>query len=57
MAMDYGQEVDGKRAIGMVYQNRMYLFSTDASRQAFIQNPKRYAMGVLQAENTAPTRR
>ncbi len=53
LAMDYGQQADGKRALGLEYQNRMYLFSSDASRQAFVQNPTRYAAEVLQAE--APT--
>ncbi|HTQ39259.1 MAG TPA: thioredoxin domain-containing protein [Pirellulales bacterium] len=51
MAMDYGQEVSGKRALGVEYQHRIYLFSSDASRQMFSQNPNRYAAEVLQAEN------
>jgi YHS domain-containing protein len=55
MALDYGQEIDGKRALGVTYQNRMYLFSNDASRQAFERNPKRYATEVLQAENQPAT--
>jgi YHS domain-containing protein len=55
MALDYGQEVEGKRAMGVEYQNRVYLFSSDASRQAFSQNPKRYAAEVLQAENPTQT--
>ena len=50
MALDQGQQVEGKRALGVEYQNRIYLFSSDASRQAFSQNPKRYATEVLQAE-------
>lgn len=55
MAMDHGQEVDGKRALGVEFQNRIYLFSSDASRQAFSQNPKRYAAEVLQAETPSQT--
>jgi YHS domain-containing protein len=55
MALDHGQEVDGKRALGVEFQNRIYLFSSDASRQAFSQNPKRYAAEVLQAENPSQT--
>lgn len=55
MALDYGQEIDGKRALGVTYQNRIYLFSNDASRQAFERNPKRYATEVLQAENQPAT--
>jgi YHS domain-containing protein len=55
MALDYGQKIDGKRALGVTYQNRIYLFSNDASRQAFERNPKRYATEVLQAENQPAT--
>jgi protein disulfide-isomerase len=57
MALDYGQEVDGKRAMGVEYQNRIYLFSSDASRQAFSKDPKRYAAEVLQAEVPSQTTR
>jgi YHS domain-containing protein/thiol-disulfide isomerase/thioredoxin len=51
MALDYGKNIDGARALGLEYQNRIYLFSSDASRQRFMQNPQRYATEVLQAEN------
>jgi protein disulfide-isomerase len=51
MALDQGQTVDGRRQFGLQYQGRTYLFSSDASRKAFSQNPKRYAAEVLQAEN------
>jgi YHS domain-containing protein/thiol-disulfide isomerase/thioredoxin len=50
MAMDHGQDVCGKRGLGIVYQNRIYLFSSENSRQIFSQNPQRYATEVLQAE-------
>jgi YHS domain-containing protein/thiol-disulfide isomerase/thioredoxin len=55
MAMDYGQEMSGKRALGVEYQNRIYLFSNEASRQIFAKNPNRYAAEVLQAEAPNPT--
>ena len=50
-AMDYGQEIDGRRALGVEYGNRVYLFSSEATRQAFMQNRDHYAAEVLQAEN------
>ena len=31
MALDYGQEVPGNRSLGLMYQNRMYLFSSEAT--------------------------
>jgi YHS domain-containing protein len=55
MAVDYGQSVDGTRALGMEYQNRKYLFSSEASQSAFLKNPERYAAQVLQAENPGQT--
>ncbi|HZZ27837.1 MAG TPA: hypothetical protein VFE46_07490 [Pirellulales bacterium] len=55
MAIDYGQDVSGKRALGISYQNRIYLFSNEASRQIFSQNPKRYVAEVLQAESPNST--
>ena len=51
MAVDYGQEVPGTRSFGLVYQNRMYLFSSEATQKAFLQNRDRYAGQVMQAEN------
>jgi YHS domain-containing protein/thiol-disulfide isomerase/thioredoxin len=50
MALDYGQDIDGRRANGAEYQNRIYLFNSEASRRAFTQNPQRYVSEVLQAE-------
>lgn len=55
MALDYGQSVDGTRALGTEYQNRIYLFSSQASQNAFWKNPERYAAQVLQAENPGQT--
>ena len=53
--MDYGQEVPGNRSFGLMYQNRMYLFSSEASEKAFLQNRDRYAAQVMQAENQGRT--
>jgi len=55
MAIDYGQPVDGQRALGREYQGRIYLFSSEASLNAFAQNRDRYAAQVLQAENPGQT--
>ena len=54
-ALDNGQELDGKRSLGFEYQNRIYLFSSDASQKVFLQNPQRYVQEVLQAENPGRT--
>jgi protein disulfide-isomerase len=50
-ALNYGQEVEGKRSLGLTYQNRIYLFSSQETQQMFVQNRDRYATEVLQAEN------
>jgi YHS domain-containing protein len=54
-AMDFGQDIAGKRALGIEYQNRIYLFSSDASRQIFAKNPQRYVAEVMQAERATST--
>ena len=54
-ALDQGQAVDGHRQFGIQYQNRTYLFSSTATRDAFWKNPNRYAAEVLQAENPSRT--
>jgi protein disulfide-isomerase len=55
LALDYNQNVEGKRGLGVQYQGRMYFFSSESSRQVFAQNPQRYAGEVLQAENAGRT--
>ncbi len=55
MAVDYGQEVPGNRSFGLMYQNRMYLFSSEATLRTFMQNRDRYAAQVMQAENMGRT--
>ena len=54
-AIEYGQEIDGQRALGVEFANRIYLFSSDATRQMFMANRDRYAAQVLQAENPTGT--
>ncbi|HEY2761843.1 MAG TPA: thioredoxin domain-containing protein [Pirellulales bacterium] len=54
-AIEYGQEIDGQRALGVEYANRIYLFSSDATRQMFMANRDRYAAQVLQAESPTGT--
>ncbi|HEY2882707.1 MAG TPA: thioredoxin family protein [Pirellulales bacterium] len=55
LAVDYGQQAEGKRCFGLTYQNRIYLFSSEATQQAFMQNRERYAAQVQQAENLSRT--
>jgi len=50
LAIDTGQQVEGHRRHGVVYENRVFLFSNETSLQRFLQNPKRYAQGVRQAQ-------
>jgi hypothetical protein len=54
LAFEHGQYVLGKRQYGVEYQNRIYLFANEQSRQRFVQDGNRYAAQALQAEN--PTR-
>ncbi len=44
-----GQAVPGRREYGVYYRNRVYLFSSDASRAKFESNPAPYANQALQA--------
>src|SRR5262249_38295295 len=55
LALDYNQNIEGKRGLGVQYQGRMYFFSSESSRQLFAQNPQRFAGEVLQAENASRT--
>lgn len=49
--LDQGPPVKGQRQYGILYQNRPYLFSSAATRDAFRKDPSRYAAEVLQAES------
>jgi len=48
-ALDDRQNIEGRREHGVYYENRVYLFADEASRERFSQNPKRYAAEVVQA--------
>jgi YHS domain-containing protein/thiol-disulfide isomerase/thioredoxin len=49
-ALDYGQEVEGKRQFGVEYQGRVYLFSNIGSQRQFSENTTRYVTPIQQAE-------
>ena len=49
LALDNAQSVPGKREHGVFFENRVYLFSQEASLARFYQNPGRYAAEVIQA--------
>jgi protein disulfide-isomerase len=44
-----GKLVDGKRAFGLTFNNQMFLFTDEASRNKFEADPRRYAETVFQA--------
>jgi YHS domain-containing protein/thiol-disulfide isomerase/thioredoxin len=54
-ALDFGQEVEGKRQFGFTFENRVYMFSSAASQRQFSQNPARYIAPVMQAETVNQT--
>ncbi len=43
LALDQRQMVPGTRAFALYYANRMYLFASDATLNAFASNPRHYA--------------
>jgi thioredoxin-related protein len=49
LAAEQGRVVSGIREFGVYYQNRVYLFSNDASRAKFEANPAIYANQALEA--------
>jgi YHS domain-containing protein/thiol-disulfide isomerase/thioredoxin len=49
LALDGRQAVAGHRAHGLIYEKRVYLFSSEDSLKQFQQNPKRYAAEIIQA--------
>ena len=49
LAAEQGQIVPGMREFGVYYRNRVYLFSSPASRAKFEQNPAAYANQALEA--------
>jgi YHS domain-containing protein len=50
LAIDQGRSLPGRRAYGVTYQSRMYLFATAENRTAFTANPERYTTRVMVAE-------
>lgn len=47
-----GEVQDGQRKHGVVYQNRVYLFSSERNLETFWQEPERYASRIQQAMET-----
>ena len=50
MAFDTGKQTPGLRRYGVTYQQRIYLFSSPETRNAFAANPQRYTERVIVAE-------
>lgn len=55
LAFDAGRSTPGHRRYGVTYQARMYLFSSQETRDAFAANPQRYTTGTVVAENRSTT--
>jgi YHS domain-containing protein len=53
--VDQGKCLPGRRAYGVTYQSRMYLFSSPETRALFAANPERYTAPVMLAERPAPS--
>jgi protein disulfide-isomerase len=49
LATEQGQAVPGRREHGVFYENRVYLFSCEASLDRFARNPGAYASQALEA--------
>ncbi|MCE9630254.1 MAG: thioredoxin family protein [Planctomycetia bacterium] len=54
LAIEQGKSLPGRRAYGVTYQSRIYLFSSAESRAAFTANPERFTAPVMLAERPAP---
>jgi YHS domain-containing protein len=55
LAFDQGRTAPGRRAYGVTYQSRMYLFSSPETKAAFTANPDRYTTNVVLAERPTPS--
>jgi len=55
LAFDQGRAAPGRRAYGVTYQSRMYLFSSPETKAAFTANPDRYTTSVVIAERPMPS--
>ncbi|MFM8413647.1 MAG: thioredoxin family protein [Planctomycetota bacterium] len=54
LAFEGGRSEPGRRAFGVTYQSRMYLFSSPETRATFTADPDRYTARVMIAEGVAP---
>ncbi|MFM7244644.1 MAG: hypothetical protein ACKO40_10825 [Planctomycetaceae bacterium] len=54
VVVDQRRSTPGRRAYGVTYQSRMYLFSSPETRAQFAANPERYTTPVMLAERAAP---
>lgn len=54
LAFEGGRSEPGRRAFGVTYQSRMYLFSSPETRATFTADPDRYTARVMIAEGAAP---
>ncbi len=54
LAFESGRSEPGRRALGVSYQSRMYLFALPETRDAFAADPGRYTTRVQIAEGLAP---
>jgi YHS domain-containing protein len=54
VVVDQRRSTPGRRAYGVTYQSRMYLFSSPETRAQFAANPERYTAPVMLAERPAP---
>jgi YHS domain-containing protein len=54
VVVDQRRSTPGRRAYGVTYQSRMYLFSSPETRAQFAANPERYTGQVMLAERPAP---
>lgn len=52
--VEHGKSTPGRRAYGVTYQSRMYLFSSPETRAQFAANPERYTATAMLAERPAP---
>jgi YHS domain-containing protein len=55
LAFENSRSQPGRRAYGVSYQSRMYLFSSPETRAAFTADPDRYMARVAIAEGLAPS--
>ena len=54
LAIEKGKSLPGRRAYGVTYQSRIYLFASAENRAAFTANPERFTATVTLAERPAP---